>query len=95
MHTVMIVSTEKAINRLCFRSRLQFSYSGSGMPAMLFITAEGEPVFMSQAADKFSTTLDAQHPQIAAFIYPGTPGNKITDFIKKMETQLGKKVITD
>jgi hypothetical protein len=65
------------------------------MPIKLFITEDAEPVFMSQAGDTFSTTQDARHPQIAAFIYPGTPGNKIGDFVEKMETQIGKRVLTD
>jgi hypothetical protein len=65
------------------------------MPTKLFVTEDAEPVFMSHDGDKFSTTRDAQHPKIAAFSYPGTPGNSITDFVEKMEKQLGKKVITD
>jgi hypothetical protein len=65
------------------------------MPTKLFITEDDEPVFMSHDGEKFSTKRDAQHPQIAAFIYPGSPGNDITDFVEKMEDQIGKKVITD
>ena len=65
------------------------------MPIKLFITEDAEPVFMSQARDRFSTKRDAQHSQIAAFMYPGTPGNRIGDFVEKMETQIGKRVFTD
>jgi hypothetical protein len=65
------------------------------MPIKLFITEDAEPVFMSQAGDNFSTKRDAQHPQIAAFMFPGMPDNRIGDFVEKMETQIGKRVLAD
>jgi hypothetical protein len=64
------------------------------MPTKLFITEDNEPVFMSQIGDRFSTKRDAEHPRIAAFIHPGIPGNSVSDFVPKMEMQIGKKVLT-
>ena len=34
-------------------------------------------------------------PKIAPFIYPEMPGNRIGDFVEKMEAQIGKRVLTD
>jgi hypothetical protein len=65
------------------------------MPTKLFITEDDEPVFMSQTGDRFSTKRDAEHPKIAAFTYHGLPGDRFTEFIEKMEKQIGKKVLSD